>query len=335
MNDGTRAVSGEGSATTFPFGVVPDADDDAPEPTRSDARGPDTANRLLLHGARHHDRDAVFLHWGRGLGGGTWQATPDWRADRAALRAALALGQRLEVAEGDRVALWLGLGPEWAEIERAVWSIGAVSVPVWPEWPVERVAAVLAESGPEVLFVPSTAAARELEGIGGRPETLRAIICLESEPDAADEWLRFERFLEGGAVLDTAERASMWRTLARRVGPDAPATLEFERSGDEVPGETFAGRARPVTQRELVAAAGRLARRHPPRHGGIRLLATERPDPRSRALLLAGWADGLTRTAFAPAGRASELGRELGADLVAIAGEEEQEPGKRAPGFAG
>lgn len=305
----------------FPFGVHPEPDDDA-EASRDDARGPDTANRILLHGARHHDRDAVFLRWGQGRRGWEWQLTPDWRADRASIRAGLVLRERLGVAEGERVAIWLPLGPEWAEIERGVWSIGAVSVPIWPDRPLGRVASVLADSSPDVLFTPSLAAVRELEAIGGRPEGVRAIVPLEAPEEQGDDWLSLAKFLEYGGVRDTPERASMWRTYARGVGPDAPASLEYDDGPDGVPGEAGAGAPCEVSQGELVAWAERIARRFPARKGGTRLLATDRPDLISRVLIVAGWADGLTRTAFAPSRVGRERAGQLGVDVVAARGSE-------------
>lgn len=309
----------------FPYAVHPDPGDDAPEASRLDDRGPDTANRILLHGARHHDRGALFLHWGQARDGWGWQATPDWRADRAAIRVALVLHGRLGVGVGDRVAVWMPLGPEWAQIERAVWSLGAVSVPAWPEWPLERVAAVLAESRPEVLFAPSLVAVEELASIGGRPEGLRAIVPLEAPGEQGDDWLSLTKFLEYGGVQDTPERASMWRTYARSVGPDAPASLEYGEAPAGPRDTSESGRPREVSQGGLVEWAERFTRRFPPRNGGTRLLATGRPSLVARVLVVAGWADGVTRTAFATGRVARDRSLELEPDLVAAPGGEAAE----------
>ena len=80
-------------------------------------------NRLLLHGARYHDRKAVFVS--RALG-----ETPDWRADRLSIRIALALREELGVGPGGVVALSMPLSVQWALAERAVWGLGAATVPL-------------------------------------------------------------------------------------------------------------------------------------------------------------------------------------------------------------
>ena len=89
---------------TFPFGVRPDVPvDDGTE----DDRGPDTINRLLLHGARYHDRESLFIRWEQGRKGWSWTSHPDWRADRNAIRAALVLRQRIGMEASERAALWI------------------------------------------------------------------------------------------------------------------------------------------------------------------------------------------------------------------------------------
>ena len=90
------------AAEAFPYGVEPEIPVD--EGTEDD-RGADTVNRLLLHGARYHDRDGVFTRWEQGRKGWAWTPMPDWRADRHTVRLALVLHQRMgiEANEGRSV----------------------------------------------------------------------------------------------------------------------------------------------------------------------------------------------------------------------------------------
>jgi len=150
-------------------------------------------NRLLLHGARYHDRKAVFVS--RELG-----ETPDWRADRLSIRVALALREDLAVGPGDLVALLMPLSVRWALVERAVWGLGAATLPVSPESrfgrPVKAMFASSAE-GLSNLGVP--------------------VVALDSDWDA---------LLDRGGVLDTPERASSFRAAARNTPPEAVSSIE-------------------------------------------------------------------------------------------------------------
>ncbi|MFQ5679921.1 MAG: AMP-binding protein [Gemmatimonadota bacterium] len=304
----------------FPFGVNPGTgEDDAAD---GGGRGPDTVCRLLLHGARYHERDAAFLHWGQGRQGWGWLPTPDWRADRAAIRVGLVLHQRMQLMEKERVALWIPLDDRWGVVERGVWSVGAVSVPVWPEWPLERVAAVLEDAAPAVLFAPDVGAIQALRAIGGFPESVQTTIPLRASEASGEDWLSYDKLMEYGGVLDTPERASMWRTYNRAVEPDAVISYEYG-AGDAAPGEpSFPGERREMDHGTIVGLAEALARKFPARQGRVQVLAVSRPTLLARALLYAGWADGLTRTAFAAGRPAQERVGELAPALALCDGKD-------------
>jgi acyl-coenzyme A synthetase/AMP-(fatty) acid ligase len=188
-------------------------------------------NRLLLHGARYHDRKAVFVSPDLG-------ETPDWRADRRSIRIALALREELGVGPGDLVALSMPLCVQWALAERAVWGLGAATLPLTPgRSPGRRVKAVLAS---------------------------------RSDCDA---------LLDRGGTLDTPERATAFRAAARDVSPDEVASIEPDG---------------PLRQREWVERIERFLVRFPPARGGSNVLAMREPHVSARALVYAGWADGLT-----------------------------------------
>jgi len=174
----------------FPFGIQPDVSDPG-----VDERGPDTMNRLLLHGARYHDRKAVFVS-------GELGETPDWRADRLSIRVALALREDLGVGPGDIVALLMPLSARFALVERAVWGLGAATSPR-PERSRPR--------GPlKAVFARS---AKGLSDLGA------PVIALDSDWDA---------LLDRGGVLDTPERASSFRAAAHDIPTDAICSVELD-----------------------------------------------------------------------------------------------------------
>lgn len=315
----------------FPFGVRPDIPVD--EGTEDD-RGPDTINRLLLHGARYHDREALFLCWEQGRKGWGWQAHPDWRTDRNAIRAALVLRQRIGMEAGERAALWIPFGMEFATVERGIWSIGGLSVPLPPDWTTDRVATALHEATPTVLFCTNVDALRELRAIGGLPDSVKASVLLSGDADdLSEEALPYEQFLEYGGILDTAERASMWRTTVRSIPPGTPVSLEYRwRNGLQSLGA--------ISQAGLVEAVDAVLRLLPPERGRLQILAGDRPDPVSRALLYGAWTDGLTCTAFVQSPAAVDHAAELEPKLVAgpgsiLAGlvEKLQAPGEGSQAF--
>ena len=163
-------------------------------------------NRLLLHGARYHDRKAVFVS--RELG-----ETPDWRADRLSIRVALALREDLSVGPGDLVALLMPLSVRWALVERAVWGLGAATLPLSsPSGFGRPVKAVFASSG---------------EGLTSLGVPVVALDC---------DW---EALVDRGGVLDTPERASSFRAAARDTLPEAVCSIE---SGVELPHQDWVRR---------------------------------------------------------------------------------------------
>jgi acyl-coenzyme A synthetase/AMP-(fatty) acid ligase len=55
---------------------------------------------------------------------------PDWRADRHSIRIALALRERRGVGSGDVVLLAMPLSVRFVLAERAVWGLGAATLPL-------------------------------------------------------------------------------------------------------------------------------------------------------------------------------------------------------------
>jgi acyl-CoA synthetase (AMP-forming)/AMP-acid ligase II len=182
-------------------------------------------NRLLLHGARYHDRESVFVSSDLG-------ETPDWRADRMSIRVALALREDLAVGPGDLVALLMPLSVRWAFVERAVWGLGAATLPSSPESGFDRRV--------KAVFVSSADGLSDL----GVP-----VVALDSDWDA---------LLDRGGVLDTPERASSFRAAARDTSPETVCSIESDgerRHEDWVRRiERFLGRFPPERGRRNVLA---------------------------------------------------------------------------------
>jgi acyl-CoA synthetase (AMP-forming)/AMP-acid ligase II len=101
-------------------------------------------NRLLLQGARYHERRSLFVS-------ADWGEMPDWRADRHSIRIALALRERHGVGPGDVVALGIPFSARFVLAERAIWGLGASTLPL-PQRGVRWKATIASESECDALL---------------------------------------------------------------------------------------------------------------------------------------------------------------------------------------
>src|SRR5262245_9765039 len=84
--------------------------------------------------------------------GGAWQ-TRTWREVGEAVRE-LALGLiALGRGKGETVALLSTSRPEWVQADFAIFSVGGITVPVYPSYPPDLVAYVIQDSGARTVFV--------------------------------------------------------------------------------------------------------------------------------------------------------------------------------------
>ena len=104
------------------------------------------------------------------------------------------------VQQGDRVALLSATRYEWAIIDFAILSIGAVTVPIYETSSVEQVRFVLADSGAVVALVETDEHAGKVEQLKDELPALRNVLCIAgSGPAALDE------LAEAGRGTDAVE----------------------------------------------------------------------------------------------------------------------------------
>ena len=89
--------------------------------------------------------------------------------------------------------------------------------------------------------------------------------------------------LEHGGVLDTPERASHFRALAREVPPEAVASIEEDTE---------------LTQGAWAKSVEAFLRRQPPEEGRTYLVGPSAPERAARAGIYACWSDAVSRIAF-------------------------------------
>ncbi|MDE3724256.1 AMP-dependent synthetase/ligase [Nocardiopsis sp. N85] len=117
------------------------------------------------------------------------------------------------IEHGDRVALLSRTRYEWTVIDYAIWSIGAVTVPIYETSSAEQIEWILSDSSAKAIFVESAAHAERVESIREKTPELKEIWRFEGP--------EFTALREAGAeVTDLEER----RTAAKA---DDTATLIY------------------------------------------------------------------------------------------------------------
>jgi long-chain acyl-CoA synthetase len=96
-----------------------------------------------------------------------------------------ALGASLRdrgIRAGDRVMILAESSHEWAIVDMAILSVGAVSVPVYHTLPASQIVPLVSDSGSVGAFASSKDQRAKLEEVRGRTPGLRWIWCWEEEP---------------------------------------------------------------------------------------------------------------------------------------------------------
>ncbi len=110
------------------------------------------------------------------------------------------------IGTGDRVALMSHTRYEWTLTDYAIWSAGAVTVPVYETSSAEQAEWILADSGARACFVETAAFGDLIGGIRDRVPALEHVWLIEPGPGES-----LESLIEAGAAVDQraiSERAS-------------------------------------------------------------------------------------------------------------------------------
>lgn len=259
--------------------------DDGPEHKgpRPLHRIPDTVVGLIDLGLRHHVRKSVMA-W---PGDDGFELVPDWKFDRLAIRVALYGRENGGVKPGDRLAIlgrssWL-----WPVVDFAAMGFGTVPVGLEHDLSDDAVADIVAETKPRLLFATdpeSTARAQRLRSAGRLGATT---VVAEGLPDE-DGLLPLEKLQDLGAVLDTAERAQVFRAVSRGIGADSAALWHAATQG---------GLSR-LSHRGAMARIEPGLRERPAQEGDIAYVEGPRASLSTRLALAAFVGDGLTTTAL-------------------------------------
>ncbi|WP_326649397.1 MULTISPECIES: AMP-dependent synthetase/ligase [unclassified Streptomyces] len=161
---------------------------------------------------------------------------------RAAAKGLIAAG----VQPGDRVGLMSRTRYEWVQLDFAIWSAGAVTVPVYETSSAEQVQWILGDSGAVAVIVEGDAHAAAVDSVRDRLPGLRNV--WQIEKDAVDELI--------AAGADVSEETVDERSATAKA--DDPATIVY------TSGTTGRPKGCVLTHRSFFAECGNLVERLKP-----------------------------------------------------------------------
>jgi long-chain acyl-CoA synthetase len=164
----------------------------------------------------HERDDPSFVIFQRQIDG-VWTDVTCAEAAQQVRAAALGLISQ-EVQAGDRVAIFSATRYEWAILDLAILSVGAVTVPIYETSSAEQVRWVLQDSGSVLAFAETDAHAAMVTELTAELPALRRVLHIDgSGPKALDQ------LTESGAEVEPAELTARLEALRA----DDPATLIY------------------------------------------------------------------------------------------------------------
>lgn len=164
----------------------------------------------------HERNDPDYVIYRRRIDG-TWTDVTCAEAANQIRSAALGLIS-LGVQAGDRVSIFSATCYEWAILDLAILSVGAVTVPIYETSSAEQVRWVLQDSEAVLVFAETDAHAAIVTELTGDLPALRRVLHIDgSGPKALDQ------LMEAGESIEAAELTARQEAL----GADHPATLIY------------------------------------------------------------------------------------------------------------
>jgi long-chain acyl-CoA synthetase len=115
------------------------------------------------------------------------------------------------IEPGDRVALMSKTRYEWTLIDYAIWTAGAVTVPIYETSSAEQVEWTLSDSGARAAFAETGKLAETISGVRSRAPALEQVWLIEGDPGSKDSLAT----LAAGADADITDEQLEQRRTAR------------------------------------------------------------------------------------------------------------------------
>jgi long-chain acyl-CoA synthetase len=133
-----------------------------------------------------------------------WQAITAPEMLRRVAGLSKALGE-LGIKSGDRVAILAPNCPEWHIADFAIQGVGAVTVPIYFNESLDRLAYIMNDSGARIIFTSGEAQARKIAECRDRLGPLEHAIAVAPLSDLHGDVLRYETLIATAGDADIAE----------------------------------------------------------------------------------------------------------------------------------
>jgi len=154
--------------------------------------------------------------------GGSWQ-TLTWRQVgdivREVAAGLIALGRR----KGDAVAILSNSRPEWVQADFAIFSVGGITIPIYPTYPPDLIQYIVNDAGVKTLIVEDAAQLAKVMEMRAKMDGLEQIVVMQGleSGQAGAALLTWDALREKGR----AQMGTLREELARRLAGTGPADV--------------------------------------------------------------------------------------------------------------
>ncbi|HUG36344.1 MAG TPA: long-chain fatty acid--CoA ligase, partial [Candidatus Limnocylindrales bacterium] len=154
--------------------------------------------------------------------GGSWQ-TITWRQVgdivREVAAGLIALGRR----RGDAVAILSNSRPEWVQADFAIFSVGGITIPIYPTYPPDLIQYIVNDAGVKTLIVEDAAQLAKVMEMRAKMDGLEQVVVMQGleSGQAGAALLTWDALREKGR----AQMGTLREELARRLAGTGPADV--------------------------------------------------------------------------------------------------------------
>jgi long-chain acyl-CoA synthetase len=121
------------------------------------------------------------------------------------------------IRPGDRVALMSRTRYEWTLIDYAIWTAGAVTVPIYETDSVEQIEWVLSDSGVRAVFAETSRHSDTISEVSARVPALEHIWLIEGDPESTDSPGSLDSLTRSASAADVTDEQLEQQRTARKA----------------------------------------------------------------------------------------------------------------------